>query len=563
MKLAAMPVCALAAGAALCAFAQEMGEIVEQPAETPAQLAQDAVQTVQESARADQGVQVVEEAQKTPPAEYAGAKNANDAMVEWIGARGYIEGYSTERGYFLQIGVARDNSMNPVEEDFMTKRELLYREAQLRAKIEISALVEREANGANWKQGLDEKQVKEFEARFASEINAMNEMKRKVAKLMVALDTAETEALKGVTTTDRLNRLVDAAIKKLDSSYAAGEIAAEKQARYEEIRRAYETAKAAADELELKKSDLFPDQTVGAKIDTAATLRLHGVVPLHTIESYDGKEYQIAVAAIWSPKLEERAMKILARKEVAAGKPMEDRTLQEYLRANREALAAMVGSRQFFDKNGRLYFYGVSAQDLPEDAIEKDEAMTFANAMAIQSVLMSLYTEGTGVTKASAALAKRKKRAGEVVKTLSENMYESTPQNMIVSGLGKVYSFETESPVTHKPIYISVAAVDAALAAKAPAIKRAWDVNASNTVRTLNAIAGERQGAEDAYQDAKNSKVEFENARRNARDAINAEVKRARGGAVQAAPVAPRAPQKPGKASQGIFGADAAVSDDF
>lgn len=526
----------------------------------------DAPLSINEIVTKDDGEKIVEEAQKTPPAEIV-PKNANDAMVKWVSDHGYRQGFDDARGYFLQIGVARDNSLDPLDEDFMTKREMLYREAQLRAKVNISGLVDREVNGRNWKEGLSADDVRKFEAKHAREINEMNEMKRKVANLMLAMQTAETECLKGVTATDRLNTLVDKVIKKLDRSFDAGQIADNKKAHYDAIKAAYADAKAAADELEQKKIDMFPSQTMNAKIDMAVRIKLHGAIPLHQMESFVDNEFQVAVAMIWSPKLEDRAAKMLARGEVAKGKPTEERTLDEYLTANRKALPVMVGARQFIDKNGKLYFIGISSQEIPKDAVEKDEAITFADQMAIQAVVMSLFVEGKGITSAQASLAKRKGRSGDTMKALAENMEESTPKDLSVGGLGKVYSLEAEYPITHKPIYISVAAIDSTLASRSAAIKRAWDVRANDTVRTLHAIAGERQGAEDAFDAAKNSKTEFDAARAKARGEIEEEVKRVRGknGEVNVTPVAPvgaPTPERQG-ARQGIFGGNAGHSDDF
>lgn len=569
VKLALAAAAVLGAGAAA---AQEMGAAPTDS--TPATTTADAQQnesvvdtplTVNEIVSKDDGERIVEEAQQTPPAEVS-PKNASDAMVKWVTDNGYAEGFNDERGYFLQIGVARDNSLDPLDEDFMTKREMLYREAQLRAKVNISGLVDREISGSNWKNGLSADDVKKFEAKYAREINEMNEMKRKVANLMLAMEAAETECLKGVTATDRLNALVDKVIKKLDRSYDAGHIVAEKKARYDAIKAAYDDAKAAADELEQKKIDMFPSQTMNARVDSAVRIKLHGAIPLHQIESFVNDEFQVAVAMIWSPKLEDRAAKMLARKDVGKGKATEDRTLSEYLNSNREALRAMVGARQYIDKNGKLYFIGISAQELSKDAVEKDEAITFADQMAMQAVVMSLFTEGKGVTSAQAALAKRKGRSGDVMKSLAEDMEENTPKDLSVGGLGKVYSLETTYPITGKPIYISVAAIDSTLAARSAAIKRAWDVRANDTVRTLHAIAGERQGAEDAFEAAKNSKTEFDAARAKARGEIEEEVNRIRGNqggvSVTPVPVGTPTPERQG-ARQGIFGGNAGHSDDF
>ncbi len=577
IKIVKFALTAAAVVGTTAAMAQEMGDVAEEPSEIQAETeaieaepvpeAADAPLTMDELVPHDEGVEIVEEAQKTAPAEVAVAMDASSAMLEWLKANNYEQGFNDERGYFLQVGVARDNSLDPIDEDFMTKREMLYREAQLRAKIDISGRVEREVSAKNWKTGLNTDDIKRFEAKFSNEINEMNEKKRRVAKLMLAMEMAEADCLKGVTTTDRLNMLVDKVIKKLDKSYEDGKILEAKKARYEELKKAYDLAKDAAEELENKKIDMFPSQTMNAKIDSCVVIRLHGAIPLHQIESYVGNEFQVAVAVIWSPKLEDRAARMLARKEIAKGNPTENRTLTEYLDANKGSLPAMVGARQYLDKNGKLYFIGISAQEVPEDAVEKDDAIVFADQMAMQAVVMSLYVEGKGVTSAQAALAKRKGRSGEAVKALAENMEESTPKDLVVSGLGKVYSTEGVYPITDKRIYISVAAIDSTLAAKSPEIKKAWEVRANDTVRTLHEIAGERQGAEDAYEASKNSTKEFEAGRRKSRAEIEKAVEDIRKPKTDAkvVPVKKVPAQTSGqkKAKQGVLGGSASHSDDF
>ena len=580
MKLALAAVAVLGVSVAT---AQEMGSAPSAPTPVPSASPAAPVATSQQNVPStgapltineivtkDDGVKIVEEAQKTTPAEVVSG-SALDAMQEWIRTNGYEEGFNDARGYFLQIGVARNNSLNPLNEDLMTMRELLYREAQLRAKVDISGLVDREVNGKNWKEGLNADDLKAFNAKYASDINRMNEMKRRVAKLMLAMETAETEELKGVTATDRLNALVDKIIKQLDRSFNAEQIVADKKARYEAIKAAYDEAKELEDELDRKLEKMYPSQVMNAKLNTAVRIKLHGAIPLHQMESYVGNEFQVAVAVIWSPKLEKRVANMLARKEVDRGTATENRTLAEYLNANREALRAMVGARQYIDKNGKLYFFGVSAQELPKDAIEKDEAITLANQMAMQAVVMSLFVEGKGLTSALISLAKKKGASGDIMKTIAENMEESTPEiegGFRVGGLGKVYSFETTYPITKKPIYISVAAIDSTLAARSPAIKRAWDVRANDTVKNLKDIAGASQGAEDAYEATKKSKTEFNDARVKARREIEDEVNRVRGvnGGVNVIPVTtPAAPAVPAEqgVQQGVFGGNARHSDDF
>ena len=114
LKLALAAVAVLGVGAAT---AQEMGAAPAAPVATPAASTSvvpvassatsavvqqqnasnaDAPLSINEIVTKDDGEKIVEEAQKTPPAEIV-PKNANDAMVKWVEDHGYEQGFNDAR----------------------------------------------------------------------------------------------------------------------------------------------------------------------------------------------------------------------------------------------------------------------------------------------------------------------------------------------------------------------------------------------------------------------------------------------------------------------------------
>lgn len=560
-------------------LAQEMGE--EAPEETAAEEVAAEETAVEEESPAeaiaeyiaenngkDEGIEIVEKEQEGQQAESITAEDAETAMTKWLAENGYSQTLDPERGCIIQMGVAQDLSIDPVDEDFTSKREMLYREAQLRAKIAIAGMIESQIDASNYKKGLDPDELKKFDQAHAQEINQYNEQYLKVKKMLVEADINSTASLvRNALKTDQVVADVNKVMGRLEYASNNGTLDDTDKKNYEKIKVEYDVAVGRKADLEEMRNREFPDSEQMAKIETIVRMKLHGVIPIHEIESYKNNRYQVAVAMIWSPKLQDRAAKMLTRQKVEGAKPTEDRTLSEYLNANAKELASMVGARQFVDKNGKLYFIGISSQDVDEEnVIQDDKNKVMADKMAIQAVVASLFVEGNGYTKAQMKLFKYnlKEKGGDIEKVIVENMDESTAGLTSIGGLGKVYSTKQVHPITGKEIYISVAAIDSELAARAPAIKKMWDVQAVKTMRDMNYIKGLSQGAEDAFQEAKHSKVDFERGRTKARTEINEEVERLQNeenGVKKVKKVPAKKVKKTAK--EGIFSGKAKHSDDF
>ena len=59
---------------------------------------------------------------------------------------------------------------------------------------------------------------------------------KEAADILKSVDSARADELEGVTVGDRLNRLLEAAIRKIDESYTEGSIAEDKKQRVEDLK---------------------------------------------------------------------------------------------------------------------------------------------------------------------------------------------------------------------------------------------------------------------------------------------------------------------------------------
>ena len=273
----------------------------------------------------DAGPQIVAENQKyAPTAKASKATDANTAVAKALRERGFVQGYDPDRGSIIQIGQAMDNMDNPASPDFMTVRELLVRQAELDAKIQIASVVRRQMNGSTRVNTPGTQENADFRQKFADQIAAVEQQKAKVAELLQLLEQAEGNKLAGTTVDDQWKKVMDGIIKRLDAKYSKDDIAVEKQQQYLQIKAAYDQAKAQLDDLTQKKDALYPRKTVETEAEAYAEMKLCGAVDLVQAESWDGKFFHVAVAVVWSPKLQERALLTLGCGAPAGGKPGEN-----------------------------------------------------------------------------------------------------------------------------------------------------------------------------------------------------------------------------------------------
>lgn len=515
----------------------------------------------------DQGPAIVAENQKYAPAVKPASKgvDASTAVQRALTARGFDQKYDEKRGSIIQVGQAVDNMDDPSAPDFMLKRELLVRQAELAAKIQIASMVRRQMNGSTRVNTPGTEERAEFEQKFADQIAAAEQQQAKVRALLQQLEQAEGNMLAGVTVVDQWKRMMDGVIKKLDAKYNKDDIVAEKQQQYLAIKAAYEQAKAQLDDLEQKKDSMFPRKTTETEAESYAQMRLCGAVNLVQSESWDGSLFQVAVAVVWSPKLQERALLTLGCGMPVGGKPG-DKPLDAWLDGLAESgeLAKLVGTRQFIDDNGRQYVLGFSASEVKKDATEYEDAMMQADMLAQQAVAFHLFSEGEGASKVRAAMAKYKGRPSEAAVKVSGDMVQAMPKDFTISGLGKVYSAKCLNELSGKEIYVSVAAVDSVLAGRSSEILKSWYAAAAQTVATSQFMQGEQQGMNDAYEHVKNSPEAAARGRANGVKAVADALNPAQAPAVQAPAVMAPAPVVPANAKpkQGTW-VTAPSNDDF
>ena len=169
---------------------------------------------------------------------------------EYLSQRSVQKGWNADKQIFISVGTVYFDSEDPSYDDtFVTKRSLKTMQATLEAKAKIIEYVNTNMTAMDQVRIPGTDLANKFKQEFEKQEKKLLSQKEIIAKLLAEVDKTEAAKLNGVTFSDRLNRLMDAAIAKLDKSYNAGQIDEKKLKKFEKAKQRYQEALAEHDRL--------------------------------------------------------------------------------------------------------------------------------------------------------------------------------------------------------------------------------------------------------------------------------------------------------------------------
>ena len=582
VKLALAAVAVLGIGAV---SAQEMG--TDTPAKSPAAAAQPQNQALAPAAvpaaiptvasvpgaksQNDPGPKIVAESQqwKSQIQETkVDQETASEKVQRALQKNGMTQGFVPGSRAIIQIGVANDTIKDIGKSAaFMKIREGLAREAILNARVQIVRAIRQKMSAGESIIESDSLEFDQYKEKHAEEYAELERQKEKVAALLKMVDEAEADTLAKRSLEDDWDAIVSGIIKRIDETYDPNKVSAEKKARYLEVKSAYEAAKQKLDAL--KKA--YESDPIGkniADVKACFDLPLYGLTVIYQAESYsENGQYQIACAAVWSPKLQERALMTLSGQKQEASAPGK-MSLANWLKEKDEskAMAAMVGSRQYIDDKGVQYVLGFAALELPKNARNRQRSQEKADLEAERVVLSALFEQASGTKSKHDELLMyagndEAQRETDALGAYAKVLNGKTPERP-VSGLMKVYGARFIHPFTGKEIYVSVASVDNQLAFASEGLLN--DINAAAVRDTVHTqyVEGQEAARKQVLDHAKKSDAAFQ---KGAQDATAAAAELLTGQQPAAVvPTAPNAQQAPApRRRTGVISGDEAINADF
>ena len=544
------------------------------------------------SAQASSEAEIVE-AQNAAPAPNRTSANARNSARQWIRDKKFKQGWDPDKNRMIVVGNAGANIGPGEMEDFIDIRNSLYVEAELQAKARIieTFLVEASAENILSIPGNPiakqlEKDQKALKDLLKKEEEFAAQAQKEAADILKSVDSARADELEGVTVGDRLNRLLEAAIRKIDESYTEGSIAEDKKQRVEDLKLRWQRAQEFAAQATSKR-DAIADQLKAIQgemrketrsaIETHSEMPLFGAVTLSQFESYDDLRggFQLSIVMAWSPKLEQESRSILLTQGNDRKPRPNKKTLDEWL--DSRDLSVMVGTRRYLPSDGSINFMGISAVAYdPDDEGMFFEAETEAELWAKQLAILSL----TGDMESSKRAERLKRQVigadgktkDKMLKDLSVEMRNSV-EGVQMRGLEVTRIVETTHPASGKPIVVAVATVNSDIAAKAGDLLADTYATLKEFNEDQSFKAGQIEGMVSTAERSKNDPAARAAGFADGSSAVNQEfisrdaaATRNRANSGQSQAVSNRAPApaaRPTETQSGTWGGDDDIDDDF
>ncbi len=480
--------------------------------------------------RGDGGVQAVQEAQASPNGDHYKAGAKADALIKgWLNEDGYKEGWDKVKSRYIAIGEGEFNTEDPSVDPtaFCLNREIAAQRALLDARSQIVEF-------ANSKMDISmqaETPGTDLNAQFGERLervrNKTSAQQKVLANLLEEMDKEQAQALQGATTRDRVNALMDAAIKKLDSSYSKAGIEEEKRTKFQRAKERYLEAAAemAKIEEETKKQAGSVVRTFRNSVTKLAEMPLFGSTCLFQTESWDSnsEQYSVVVALVWSVGLEKATRAIIQGIDVVMDQPAKKgQTLDQWLEG--QDLGAMVGPRTFMDETGSRHFLGISARPVVSQSSRMEKNRDSARLFADQMAVLSLRAD-VRVFKEAEQLANTVATSdGKEEEQAMESLRKTVSQKLVgqnINGLGRVHEIEVKHALTGISMLVTISGIDP------DAVKAAEKVEEMNYFAAIAAnkensrLQGRKDQLEASKEASKNDKASYNKGRQDASTALN------------------------------------------
>ncbi|KAF1073761.1 hypothetical protein [Halodesulfovibrio sp. MK-HDV] len=268
-------------------------------------------QVAMEDAVADATVQDLLQAPKD--VSQAQEVNALDKVQEFLTKRGVTEGWNSDKKVFIAIGEASVDCEDPSYDDsFLIKRSLKAMEATLSARASVIKYIRTNMSIEDKVSTPGTDLYEQFNQKLDKLNKKIHAQKSKVMKLLTQQEQAEVEANAGVTTGDRVNALIEAAIKKLDSDFDAGKIDAQKHEKLAKIKKRYTEANQELEDLQntMKSYEGTEKETLTSSAQLCSAMPLLGAMTVAQFEGWVESEerFEMVTVIAWS-KSNEKAVR--------------------------------------------------------------------------------------------------------------------------------------------------------------------------------------------------------------------------------------------------------------
>ncbi|WP_422449001.1 hypothetical protein [Endozoicomonas sp. ALB091] len=457
---------------------------------------------------------------QTMPAQSAAAVDAMDLAYQFLDKGGVLEGWNSDKRVYVALSEAIFDSEDPSYDDsFIIKRSLKSMEASLDAKRSIIQYIYTDMSAADRVSTPGTDLNVEFKDKLENLERKAAAQRGRVAKLLEVMDAKEAQMLRGVTFGDRADALMEAAIKKLDGHFDKGEIAADKQAQYEQAKANYQEAMS-EHESTMNELDQLAGSVTGeaySMAEAVSKMPLYGAITAAQFESWDDikQQYKVAMVTVWSPKQEEMIRALLSGEAMTL--PKGKQNLADYIRSQDWSTAT--GGRKFRDSSGNFHILGIAASPVGSSSSSERKARGIAELMARKQVATALYADVAAYEKAEQAMTTLSSSGGKDVSIAAESFTSELSQsieNRAVQGLSKRFGRRVTHPLSGQDIYVSIYSIDTSSVVNARLMQASQYQTKVLDIQSQQQLKGTKDGLDQSVRIAESSKAVYNQAEREA-----------------------------------------------
>ena len=462
----------------------------------------------------DGGEAIVAQAEAKAAEVAAQPDDPNESALNKVNAdldtMGINHGYDSAKKAIVQVAQANMEIADPANDsEFMLKREQIGNYALLQAKADIIRAIYTEFSAVDRALTKYDDETNDNAEKFRAAKEAVELKRAELAEEIGKYNSADGQAVANVTLNDRFGTFVGEVINKIDQSYVSNALAVAKSADAAAATAAAVALKEKAKQLlaEYKvledAANLLPKEPVLEAESAASMLSrmpIFGATVLTQAESWDAetKQYAVAVAVVWSPKLQACALKVGTGDFSASGKPGTFSKL-EWVKA--QDWRSMIGTRRFTDNKGNNYFVGIGAVD-PGLGVQANAKRMLAETLARKNVAMALIGDLATQREVTQNLKVYADQSTATKQRLVDSI--SAKVDLHLKGCMSLAKKEVFHPITGRRIYVCAYYIDPALAKEAGETMKKMFADAGLVAQHTNKQRGVVEGAARAYEDVKN-----------------------------------------------------------
>ena len=486
---------------------------------------------VEQAGAVDAGAKTVAVAEEKAPALMATPEKSS----EFVSAEDVVKkrlrqaGITAGNGVIVGIGVAGWTFDNPGRDrNFNEIRSFKATEAYLMAKAKVIESIKRSVSAMDRTLASDPVDDDPIMAAFNAQKEELDDKRRELADKLSELDAAESEALYSTTISAKFGNVLDCLAKKLDNDFNKDKIPAEKRAIRDQIRKECEVLKKeyASLERQAQKARPTPTRTTESETKLLSEMPLLGSVVVAQAESWDKStgDYQMAMAVVWSPKLQEAAV-AMSEGNMKAGKPGKF-TAQEWV--DRQNLEVMVGPRSFTDKAGNKIFVGIGAADFECSAAQQSIRRDEAESEAVRNIAFSMGCDMTSFLEMKKSM--NEYSDGLVTKpgmkkSAARKIQQSCQHEL--TGCQELEHKVFRHPISKRKTYVVAYYLNPELSSSAMKYLKEAYAGAVRQDRANKYKQGVHEGAKSALGEQRASKTDFNRGVRDGNSAVKQSVQKA------------------------------------